>query len=326
MKGNLIAIITNTFTETLRQPICAVVIAATVLLLIFTPSLTMFTLTDDNQLLKDVGISTLLVAGLLLAVFASTTVVTEEIENKTALTVISKTVTRSAFVIGKFIGVTAAVVLGQYLLSLVFLMIARHGVLEAARDKSDTVVVTLGAVAAGLTFIIGLAGSYFYQWRFSSTSIILGTVFATAATVMMVFLDPEWQYDPANNHMAWDLLAPIALAMLATIILTAVAVAASTRFNLVTTLIFCATVFVLGSMVQYWLGPTAAGEAGISRYLAWAGLAVVPNVNLYVVTNAIYGGVEVPLSYIGQAVVYAVLYVAGVLLFAIAAFRNREIG
>lgn len=327
MQANLIAIITNTFTETLRQPVCAVVIGATVLLLAISPSLTMFSLTDDNQLLKDVGISTLMVAGLLLAVFASTTVVTEEIENKTALTVISKTVSRSAFVIGKFIGVAAAVFLGQFLLSLVLLMVARHGVLTGIQDPSDSVVTTLAIAAASLTLIVALAGSYFYQWRFSSTSILLGTLFTSAAVVLLVFIDPKWHYNPAENNMPWDLLAPIALAVLATGILTAIAVAASIRFNLVMTLIFCATVFVLGNMVQYWLGPTAmTSDAGLSQYLAWAGLAIIPSINLYVVTNAIYGDIAVPLIYIGQAAVYALLYVVAVLLFAIAAFRGRDLG
>lgn len=326
MPTTLIAIITNTFTETLRQPVCAVVIGATILLLIFSPSLTMFTLDDDDQLLKDVGISTLLVAGLLLAVFASTTVVTEEIDNKTALTVISKTVSRSTFVIGKFLGVAAAVVMGQYLLSLVLFMVARYGVLEASMDKSDTVVITLGAIAAGLTLIIALVGNYFYHWRFSSTSILLSTIFATVATVMLIFIDPHWHYQIAKNNLPWDLVGPIALALLATLILTALAVAAAIRFNLVMTLIFCSVAFVLGSMVQYWLGPVAASGAGISRYFAWAGLAVLPSINFYVVSNAIYGGVQVPISYIGQTAIYAFLYVSGVLLFALALFRSREIG
>lgn len=326
MPTNLLAIITNTFTETLRQPVCAVVIGATVLLLVFTPSLTMFTLTDDDQLLKDVGISTLVVSGLLLAVFASTTVVTEEIENKTALTVISKTVSRSVFVIGKFIGVAAAVLMAQYLLSLVLFMIGRHGVVESTQESGDPVVIILGAAAALLTFIIGLAGNYFYQWRFSSTSILLSTVFATLATILLLFIDSEWRYNPAENNMPWDLLAPIALALLATVVLTALAVAASIRFTLIMTLIFCAAVFVLGSMAQYWLGPIAAAGASVSGSLAWAGLAVLPSINFFVVSNAIYAGAEVPPSYIGQAAVYAVLYVTGVLLFAVALFRTREIG
>ena len=121
-------------------------------------------------------------------------------------------------------------------------------------------------------------------------------------------------------------MGPIALALLATLILTALAVAAAIRFNLVMTLIFCSVAFVLGSMVQYWLGPVAASGAGISRYFAWAGLAVLPSINFYVVSNAIYGGVQVPISYIGQTAIYAFLYVSGVLLFALALFRSREIG
>ena len=55
---NLLAIISNTFTETLRQPIYGVVLAATIGILILSPSLVMFTLDDDNQLLKDTGHTT----------------------------------------------------------------------------------------------------------------------------------------------------------------------------------------------------------------------------------------------------------------------------
>jgi len=99
---NLVAVVGNTFTETLRQPIYGIVIAATIICLIFAHTLTMFTLSDDDKLLIDVGLSTLLVAGLFLAAFASSYAVTEEIERKTTLTVLSKAISRPTFILGKF--------------------------------------------------------------------------------------------------------------------------------------------------------------------------------------------------------------------------------
>ena len=65
------------------------------------------------------------------------------------------------------------------------------------------------------------------------------------------------------------------LTLAAVIILTAIAVAAATRFNLVMTLIVCSLVFVLGAMLQYWLWPgrhkldgtnLIPGLAGIDRH------------------------------------------------------------
>ena len=325
MLRSLLAIISNTFTETLRQPIYGVVIAVAAILLTFSPSLVMFTLDDDNQLLKDIGLSTLLVAGLFLAVFAAATVVTDEIENKTVLTVITKAVSRSTFIVGKFLGIAAAVILAQFLLSLILLMVIRHGVLEADSDQHDTVVITLASAGAGLVFLIGLVGNYFYRWRFSSTAVLLGSIFASIIIGLLYFIDPYWNFNPANNNLHFQLAAPIILTYIATIILTAIAVAAATRLGLIMTLIVCSFAFILGAMIQYWLGPITT-QSGITSYLAWVPLAVVPSINIFVVTNAIYEGYSIPLIYIGHTTLYALFYVVGALLFAIALFRQREIG
>ena len=324
MLRSLLAIISNTFTETLRQGVYGVVVAATLLLLVFSPSLAMFTLDDDNQLLKDIGLSTLLVAGLFLATFGAATVVIDEIENKTVLTVISKTVSRSVFVVGKFVGIAGAVLLGQYFLSLVLLMVVRHGVMQTGSDSPDRVVVTLGIAGTVLTVAVGLAGNYFYHWRFSSTGIVVGAGVATIMLGMLALVDPNWRYNPSGNHLDTNLIGPLMLTATATVILTAIAVAVSTHLGRVMTLGVCALVFMVGAVVQYWLGPLAGADAGVSSSVAWALLAIFPSLNFYVATNAIYADQAIPYSYVAQTALYAVFYVTGVLLFAIALFRRRQ--
>ncbi len=326
MPTNLLAIITNTFTETLRQPIYAVVIAATIILLVFSPSLAMFTLDDDNQLLEDVCISTLMVAGLFLAVFSASTVVSEEIENKTALTVISKTVGRGRFIIAKFLGLTAAVILAQYILGIVVLMVVRHGVMQAAWNESDQVVIWSGSIAAIATLIVSVGGNYFYSWRFSSSAVLFTTIALTILIPVLIFIDPHGKFDPEKIHITTRLIGPMLLTLAAVIILTAIAVAAATRFNLVMTLIVCSLVFVLGAMLQYWLWPAATTTSGIKSYLAWLGLTVIPNFNVFVATNAIYDEKAIPFSYVAQTALYSLYYTTAVLMIAIALFRRREIG
>jgi len=318
------AIITNTFTETLRQGVYGVVIASALLLMVLGPSLVMYSLDDDNMLLKDIEISTLLVAGLFLAVFAASGVVSDEIENKTVLTVVTKTVSRPAFVIGKFLGVAAAVVFAQYFLALVLMMVVRHGVLQRAAEQHDMVVIYLGLGGLFLVLVLGMLGNYFYHWRFSTTTILLGTIMATVILAIMFFLDPQWQFNPARNNLHPELIGPIILTVIATIILTAIAVAAALRLGLIMTLIICVLIFILGAGIQYWLGPIAA-QSGIIGFLARAALAIVPSINVFVVSNAIYEKTSIPLGYIGQTAVYALLYVCAVLLFAVALFRRREI-
>ncbi len=319
------AIAQNTFIEIIRQPIYGIVIIATVILLIISPSLTMFTVDDDNKLLMDIGLSTLLVSGLLLAVFSATTVITDEIENKTVLTIITKTVNRNIFVISKFIGIVLAVVLAQYFLSLVYLMIIRHGVLQTASDEHDWVVISLGGGSALLIGIVSVFGNLFYRWRFSSTAIVLGSILATLVFAALCLLDKEWAVNPAENHIQFKLVGPIFLVMLATLTLSSIAMAAATRFNLVVTLFICAIFFILGASIHYWLGPHTDND-GITGYLAWAALAVVPSINVYVVTNAIFEEIAVPISYIGQTALYSAFYVMAALLFAIVCFRHRDMG
>ena len=70
MLNQLISIAKNTFKETIRQPVYAVIIIAVMLLLIISPSITMYSLGDDNKLLRELGLSTLFLAGLFIAIFA----------------------------------------------------------------------------------------------------------------------------------------------------------------------------------------------------------------------------------------------------------------
>jgi len=325
MLRNLLAISTNTFGQAVRQPVFTVVIAVTIMLLIASPSLSMFSLDDDNQLLKDIGLSTILVAGLLLAVFAASTVLTEEIENKTVLTVISKTVGRTSFILGKFLGIAAAVLMAQYLLILVFFMVTRHGVMQTARDEFDLVVIILGGLAALITLTVGILGNYLYQWRFTSTAIYLATLTCSIVMAILVFIDPKWNYNPAENHIPADLIPPVLLLMLASLVLTSIAVALATRLNLVMTLILCSIFFILGVMAEYSIAPITQQD-GLAKYPAWAALAILPNINLFLTTNAIYENKPIPYIYISSGAAYALLYVSAILLFAVALFRNRELG
>jgi len=326
MPRNLLAIITNTFTEILRQPIYGVVMGVILLVLILCPSLAMFTMDDDNQLLKDIGLSTLLVGGLFLAVFAAATVVTDEIENKTVLTVLSKTIARATFILGKFFGVAAAILLAQYMLSLVLMIVVRHGVLQTASAKHDMVVIILGSLAIAATLLTCLVGNYFYQWCFSSTFALLGSISATLLLAVLLVIDPQWQFNPAQNHIAYDLISPLLLTLIAVLILTAIAVTAATRLNLVMTLTVCGSVFLVGCVLHYWLTPVIQEQSGWILYLARVATAIIPSFHFYVVSNAIYSGKSIPIEYLGQSALYAVLYVSAVLMFAIVLIRSRQIG
>ncbi|MHC5172878.1 MAG: ABC transporter permease [Planctomycetota bacterium] len=232
----LLAISKNTFIETLRQPIYAVIIIFSLLLMLLAPAVSMYTLDEDIMLLRELGLSTLFLAGLFIAVFASTGAITEEIESGTITTVLSKPISRPTFVIGKFFGISMAVALAHLLITMAFLMIVRHGTLETASDEMDWTVITAAGAAILATLVITAFLNYVYDCNFPSTGIVLGTIFFGFGILFLVFVDREWKFNPAeNNFEMFDIIAS-GLLLLALFALVALAILFSTRFNEVLTL------------------------------------------------------------------------------------------
>jgi len=319
--SKLYTIARNTFIETLRQPVYAIIIIAALLLFFISPSLTMYTLSDDNKLLREIGLSTLFLMSLFIAVFSASGAVAEEIENKTITTVLSKPVRRPIFIIAKFLGVAAAVALAHYICTIALLMAIRHGVLESVRDTHDWTVISAAGAIVVLTFLLTAFFNYAYDWKFSSTAVILTAIFATLGIVFLYFIDRNWQFNPQGNRInILDIYGSVLL-LLAAIIIVALAVAFSSRFNIIVTLSACIGIFLLGLVSDYTFGRFAETHlwAKIGRFL-------VPNLQLFWISDAIYEGSVVPLKYILISASYAFCYATAILLFAIAIFQRRQVG
>lgn len=317
----LLTIARNTFVETLRQPVYAIIIVAALFLFLLSPSVTMYTMSDDNKLLRELGLSTLFLSSLFIAVFSASGAVAEELENKTITTVLSKPVQRPIFIIAKFLGVIAAVALAHYICTVALLMAIRHGVLESASDTRDWTVISAAAGAAGAALLLSAFLNYSYDWKFSSTAIVLAAIFATIGIVFLAFMDRNWKFNPRNNGInAVDIYGSVLL-LLAAIIIVALAVAFSTRFNVVVTLSACIGIFLLGLISDY-----AFGRFAETSLWAKVGRFIVPNLQVFWISDAIYEGSTVPLKYILITGAYAVCYAAGILSLAIALFQRRQVG
>lgn len=317
----LLAISKNTFTETLRQPIYAVIILFSLLLMLLAPAVSMYTLDEDVKLLRELGLSTLFLAGLFISIFASTGAITEEIESGTITTVLSKPINRPTFVIGKFLGISMAVTLAHFLITMAFLMITRHGVLETASDEMDWTVIIAACSAIFFTFSITTFLNYIYDWNFPSTTVITGTIFFSFAILFLLFVDKEWKFNPADNHFqSFDIIAS-ALLLFALFVLVALAILFSTRFNEVLTLTFCVGIFLLG-LISDWV----FGRFADQHIWAKIGSVLTPNLQLFWVSDAIYESGTIPAGYLLLAITYSALYTAGILALAVAFFQRRQVG
>jgi ABC-2 type transport system permease protein len=317
----LYSIAKNTFVETLRQPIYVIILICALLLFILAPSITMYTLDEDVKLLRELGLSTLFLAGLFIAVFSATGAITEEIESKTITTVLSKPVARPVFVLGKFLGVSLAVILAHYLGTIAYLMAARHGVLERASDTMDMPVVMSAIFVLSLTVIISAFLNYGYDWNLQASAIVTAFILGNFAILFLIFVDKEWRFGSfANQFNLFDVYASILLLM-GILILVALAVLFSTRMNVVLTLTCCVGFFLLGLISDWLYGQFA------ERFL-WAriGSALLPNMQVFWVSDAIYETGKIPLSYLWQGLCYSASYTTAILALAVAFFQRRQVG
>ena len=321
MLNKLLSIAQNTFTETIRQPIYAVITVIALLSIFISPSLTMYTLEDDNKLLRELGLSTLFLAGLFTAIFSASAAVTEEFETKTIITILSKPIQRPIFIIGKFLGVTAAVFLSLYICTIAFLMATRHGVLTTASDTHDMTVLTAAGAIIGISILLTAFLNYSYDWKFSSTAIVSMAILATLAIIFLALIDRDWKFNPANNGIALFDIYASTLILIAVIVLVALAIMFSTRFNVVLTLLCCVSVFLLGLISDY-----AFGRFAQSHIWAKIGRMLVPNLQVFWISDAIYeGSSHLSAGYILTSASYGLCYTAAILLVAIALFQSRQV-
>jgi len=317
----LITIAKNTLTETLRQPIYAIIIAAAILLFILSPALTMYTMSDDDKLLREIGLSTLFLTSLFVAIFSASGAVAEELENKTITTVLSKPVQRPVFIVAKFLGVAFAVVIAHYICTVALLMTIRHGVMESASDTRDWTVVAAGATALAGAVLMATFFSFVFGWKFSSAFVVLTGIFATLGLTFLAFIDPHWAFNPAENGLHTVDIYGALLLLFAALVMTALAIAFSSRFNIVVTLSACVGLFLLGLISDYIFGRFA--DAHLWARIAWF---ILPNLQVFWISDAIYEESQVPGRYIMIAGSYALCYVGAILAFSVGLFQRRQVG
>ena len=255
----------NTFVESIRQPIFFIVLMLSGALQVFTTWSTAYSMgyttsaeiSKDNKLLVDIGLGTIFVAGMLLAAFIATAVLNREIESKTVLTVVSKPISRTSLILGKYIGVAGAITIAVLVMTIYLLLGLRHGVMSTAADDPDYPVILFSSIAVFLT--LGVAGwcNFYYGWSFPQTASLLLLPLIVLAYIVTLFFNKSWEPQPLFTDFKPQVMIACAAVLLALLVLSAVAIAASSRLGQVMTIVICAGVFMLGLLSNYMLGRRA---------------------------------------------------------------------
>lgn len=311
----------STFLESIRQPVFTILLVGGGLALVLNTNLAAYTLEDDTKLLVDLGLSTIFIVSLLLCAFTATNVLSREIENKTVLTIISKPVSRPAFILGKYVGVTASISVAFWVLTVIFLLTIRHRVREAAYENHDVPVLLLGIGGSLAAAVIAGLANYFYRWVFTSTFVGVGVVVMTAAWLasLVIARNGSWQHPLTDINP--QLLLGLLMVLLAALVLSAVALLCSTRCGQVMTLVICTAAFLVGLVSEYFIGTLLSQSAG------WYPLYVlIPSLQMFWPAEALTQGNVIPVSHVLMLAGYAVAMVAALLSFSVVSFQTRDIG
>lgn len=108
--------------EAIRQPVFLMLVVLGMVFSVILTVVPFFTLGEDVKMFKDCGLATLLISGLVMAVWTASTSIADEIEGKTAMTLLSKPINRRQFILGKYFGILQAV-LWMYLPTVVMFLL-----------------------------------------------------------------------------------------------------------------------------------------------------------------------------------------------------------
>jgi ABC-type transport system involved in multi-copper enzyme maturation permease subunit len=121
MKIKTIAL--NTFREAIRDRVLYLLFFFAAVALVFSRLLAMLTVGDKVKIIKDVGLGSISLFGMLMAILIGTGLVYKEIDKKTIFTLISKPIHRWQFLLGKFFGLVLTLFIMILLMSFIFLVI-----------------------------------------------------------------------------------------------------------------------------------------------------------------------------------------------------------
>lgn len=116
------AIAFNTFKEAVRNKVFYLLIVVGILFALSSYIISLLTIGDKVKVLKDVGLASINFFCVLIAIFTGINLVFKEIDKKTIYNIVSKPISRSNFILGKFFGLSLTLLVA--LLSMAFIFFA----------------------------------------------------------------------------------------------------------------------------------------------------------------------------------------------------------
>jgi len=194
----VLAIAANTFREITRQWVFALILILAAAVLTILVPMPLFTLSHETDMFKDLALSTATLAMVFLVALAASSTMAEELDSRTAMTVLAKPVGRWQFLVGKYLGAVAALALAAAILSAVLFLATYLRVYFDATATERRVAFTKSQDEQALEFrsrmmrhaVSTLPGSVmmFYQAAaLAAAAVVLASRFSRVLAVVVTF-------------------------------------------------------------------------------------------------------------------------------------------
>ena len=178
-----------------------------------------------------------------------------------------------------------------------------------------------GILALVLTFVTAGLANYLYRRPFPSTFAVVAAVAALAAWGIISCVSRSWELQSPATDFDPQLGLGLVMVFEAIVVLTAIAVAASTRLGRMATLLVCIGVFLFGLVGEYFLSASNAAGGLVAPFSA-----VVPNFQFFWPADALTQGHPIPLGHLGRVSLYAACLSTAALSLAVILFQSRDVG
>lgn len=114
------AIAFNTFKEAVRNKVFYLLIVVGILFALSSYIMSLLTIGDKVKVLKDIGLASINFFCVLIAIFTGINLVFKEIDKKTIYNIVSKPISRSNFILGKFFGLSVTLLVALFAMAFIF--------------------------------------------------------------------------------------------------------------------------------------------------------------------------------------------------------------
>jgi hypothetical protein len=308
--------------ELLRQPVFLLLLTSSVVFSLFLASVPYFGFGDDPKLVKDSVLAIMLLSGLLGSVLCASAAVTREIHAGTALAVLAKPVSRSQFLLAKYVGIALALSILTYVNLLGALLASRMGY----DAYGDTDWIALGIFYGFLVvgYAMGGFSNYFLRRPFVSDAVFSVALTSTLAFILINFIGKEGELQRFGVGLDPRIVPASLMILFAVWVLAGLALLCSTRLELMPTLAVCSALFLLGLISDYLYTQAAQG---LDQAPWWSSVlyTVLPNWQLFWMADALEEGKSIPWTYVATALGYALAYIGAALAVSLSLFEDREL-